>query len=319
MRTFIRHATEAGYTETRSTHTLRHVMDALELELSDPRVLAMMSDPLLLGIWEQLRRFGKPTGAAALAKSAALEVGAVQCAIDALVEFGLLRLHPARRQRRFPAYEATADSIRVTCDYSTDRSALEASARGLTAHMLSLFPQDPFASMPTPGGPWRAYFVTLANLSVEEVGELRRRLNAVVEFVDMLRSKRVASRDTGEIDPPLCNYGFTFRADPLVRPALPVPAIRFVSRSPGAWQKGNSSTPDVRAERPLSDREYQVALALARGLNRREVAAELGVTPGTIVTLTKRLYRKLGVSRRAELATRLREVYGSTDADAGTA
>ena len=77
--------------------------------------------------------------------------------------------------------------------------------------------------------------------------------------------------------------------------------------------------PAERPDRPLSDREYQVALALARGLNQREVAAELGVKPGTIVTLTKRLYRKLGITRRAELATRLREAYGSDAPDAGTA
>lgn len=53
-----------------------------------------------------------------------------------------------------------------------------------------------------------------------------------------------------------------------------------------------------------------MALALARGLNQREVAEQLGVKPSTVLTLTKRLYRKLRITRRAELVTRLQEVYG---------
>jgi DNA-binding CsgD family transcriptional regulator len=294
-------------------------MDVLELDLGDARVMALMSDPLLLGVWEQLRRFGKPTGAAALARSAQIEQGSVQRALDSLVELGMVRVHPAARQRRFPAYEATADALRVLCSHSTDRPALQESARQLTAHMMSLFPQDPFGATAAAGGPWRGYYVTLANLTAEEVGELRRRLNGVIEFIDLLRSKRVSAKGAEESDPPLCNYGFTFRVDPLVRPALPIPVLRFVSRSVGGWRKGADPIPAERPDRPLSDREYQVALALARGLNQREVAAERGVKPGTVVTLTKRLYRKLGISRRAELATRLREAYGSDAPDAGTA
>jgi DNA-binding CsgD family transcriptional regulator len=292
-------------------------MDVLELDLGDARVKALMSDPLLLGVWEQLRRFGKPTGAAALARSAQIDLGSVQRAIDSLVELGMVRVHPAARQRRFSTYEATADALRVLCSHSTDRPALQESAQHLTAHMMSLFPQDPFGATAAAGGPWRGYYVTLAHLTAEEVGELRRRLNGVIEFLDLLRSKRVSAKGSEEVDPPLCNYGFTFRADPLVRPALPIPVLRFVSRSVGGWRKGADPMPAERPDRPLSDREYQVALALARGLNQREVAAELGVKPGTVVTLTKRLYRKLGVSRRAELATRLREAYGSIGADAG--
>jgi DNA-binding CsgD family transcriptional regulator len=290
-------------------------MEVLELDLGDARVMALMSDPLLLGVWEQLRRFGKPAGTAALGRSAQIEHGPMQRALDSLVELGMVRVHPAARRRRFHTYEVTADAIRVMCSHSADRPALQESARQLTAHMMSLFPQDPFGATAAAGGPWRGYYVTLANLTTEEVGELRRRLNGVIEFLDLLRSKRVSTKGTEEIDPPLCNYGFTFRVDPLVRPALPIPVLRFVSRSVGGWRKGADPMPSERPDRPLSDREYQVALALARGLNQREVAAELGIKPGTVVTLTKRLYRKLGVSRRAELATRLHAAYGRLDSN----
>ena len=49
-----------------------------------------------------------------------------------------------------------------------------------------------------------------------------------------------------------------------------------------------------------------MALALVRGLTREEVARELSVSVHTVATLTKRIYRKLGIGRRAQLAERLR-------------
>ena len=65
------------------------------------------------------------------------------------------------------------------------------------------------------------------------------------------------------------------------------------------------------SERPangkLSARERQVATALARGLTIEEVAKEMGLARSTVSTMTKRLYRKLGVRRRAEMVTRLTE------------
>jgi DNA-binding CsgD family transcriptional regulator len=57
---------------------------------------------------------------------------------------------------------------------------------------------------------------------------------------------------------------------------------------------------------PLSPRERQVAALLASGQTRPEIAAALGVSLNTVATIGKRIYAKLGVKRRAELASRLR-------------
>jgi DNA-binding CsgD family transcriptional regulator len=290
-------------------------MQTLELELSDPRVPELMSDLAALGTWEYLRRLGKPTAADALASATQLDLPTVHRALDRLIALGVARLLPASGKRKVPAYEVTVDSLRVRCDFRSDRPLLEATTRALTTHALSLMPPDPFAESQAPKGHWRGYFITLAHLTLDEVAELRRRLTAVVEFTDMLARKRDAGQQAG--DPPLCNYGFTFRVEPLTRPALPLATVRFVAERDKAWGK---DPPPVAAQpkSPLSDREYQVALALARGLNQREVAEQLGVKPSTVLTLTKRLYRKLRISRRAELVTRLQEVYGKAG-DAGMA
>ena len=295
-------------------------METLELNLTDPRVSELMSDVVTIGAWEYLRRLGKPAPAEALAAATQLDLPSVHRALDRLVALGVARQLPASGRRKSPSYEVTVDALRVSCDFRRDRALLERSAHALTDHALSLMPPDPFSESPAPKGHWRGYFITLAHLTLDEVAELRRRLTAVVEFTDMLARKRDAGQQAG--DPPLCNYGFTFRVEPLVRPALPLATIRFVAERDKAWGKDPPPVAE-QPKSPLSDREYQVALALARGLNQREVAEQLGVKPSTVLTLTKRLYRKLRITRRAELVTRLQEVYGKgSDAgasgDAGT-
>ncbi len=61
-----------------------------------------------------------------------------------------------------------------------------------------------------------------------------------------------------------------------------------------------------RAEE-LTPQELQVALAVAAGATNREVAAALFLTPKTIEMHLTRVYRKLGVRSRMELARRLEQ------------
>jgi DNA-binding NarL/FixJ family response regulator len=72
------------------------------------------------------------------------------------------------------------------------------------------------------------------------------------------------------------------------------------------------SLPESRtAERPagatgrccdrLSQREWEIARLLVDGCTNVNIAARCGVSPNTVRTLMRRLYRKLGVFNRAEL------------------
>jgi LuxR family maltose regulon positive regulatory protein len=58
----------------------------------------------------------------------------------------------------------------------------------------------------------------------------------------------------------------------------------------------------------LSERELAVLRLLATPLSQREIAAELYVSLNTVKTHTKSLFRKLGVSTRAEAVAKAREV-----------
>jgi DNA-binding CsgD family transcriptional regulator len=53
---------------------------------------------------------------------------------------------------------------------------------------------------------------------------------------------------------------------------------------------------------PLTPRELEILALVAAGHRTSEIAAQLGITPGTITTHLSAVYRKLGVRNRVEAA-----------------
>jgi LuxR family maltose regulon positive regulatory protein len=65
-----------------------------------------------------------------------------------------------------------------------------------------------------------------------------------------------------------------------------------------------------RSEGPLDDlsaRELEVLRLLAGAFSAREIAAALHMSPNTLKTHTRRIFRKLGVSTRADAVRRAEE------------
>jgi DNA-binding NarL/FixJ family response regulator len=105
----------------------------------------------------------------------------------------------------------------------------------------------------------------------------------------------------------------SFRLAPVTVPAMPTPILQFVP-------EGSEAMPTVRTAATshkrdlLSPRERQIGAAYLRGLTRKEIAAELGLSENSVATFTKRLYTKLGIRRRGALAGRLAEILGGATA-----
>lgn len=59
---------------------------------------------------------------------------------------------------------------------------------------------------------------------------------------------------------------------------------------------------------PLSERELAVLRLLATDLSQRDIGRRLYVSLNTVKTHTKHIFRKLGVSTRAEAVERAREL-----------
>jgi two-component system nitrate/nitrite response regulator NarP len=71
---------------------------------------------------------------------------------------------------------------------------------------------------------------------------------------------------------------------------------------------GSGSTPFDA----LTERERAIAALVAQGLRNKEVAAKIKMTEGTVKVYLHRIYEKLGVGSRTELALLARDV-GGTD------
>lgn len=67
-----------------------------------------------------------------------------------------------------------------------------------------------------------------------------------------------------------------------------------------------AARPDVEFGAGLTEAERAVAVLAALGRSNAEIAAERGVASGTVANLLGRVYRRLGISSRAELAMRAR-------------
>jgi len=89
---------------------------------------------------------------------------------------------------------------------------------------------------------------------------------------------------------------------PVVTERLPPARMTFAEK--GAADRVAAEF-EKRASRLLSPRERTVAELLVRGKTIKSVAGELGVSPSTVNTLCERLYRKLGITKRAQLAMKL--------------
>ncbi|KPV50573.1 hypothetical protein SE17_26135 [Kouleothrix aurantiaca] len=59
---------------------------------------------------------------------------------------------------------------------------------------------------------------------------------------------------------------------------------------------------------PLSPQEQRVMRLLVAGRSNAEIAGELVVSPNTVKTHVKNIYRKLAVATRDELRTAVREL-----------
>jgi RNA polymerase sigma factor (sigma-70 family) len=55
----------------------------------------------------------------------------------------------------------------------------------------------------------------------------------------------------------------------------------------------------------LTPRERQIAQLVAKGLTNAEIGKQLWITQNTVKQTLKRMFRKLNVSARAELAAKL--------------
>jgi two-component system nitrate/nitrite response regulator NarL len=69
-------------------------------------------------------------------------------------------------------------------------------------------------------------------------------------------------------------------------------------------------SPDRVPDRALSDRECEVVRLVQEGLKNRDIAARLRITEGTVKVYVHRIFDKIGVNSRTELAIKADQLVG---------
>lgn len=270
----------------------------LKLGSGGAHLEALLGDVPLLGLWEFIRMCGRPVSLAQLSAACGMEPSTIQRKLDVLIAHELIESLPIKGRRRATTYRSICDGLMIECDLPDDLPMVQRIGKRYTEAVRDAMTIHPMQPGPDPSNTWRAGFDSLFHLTAAEHSELRRRLQSLIEYIDLLGERRPGNGET----PNLSNYGISLRVDPL-------PRLRFMQAD--ETKARQAAATNGRDERPaLSSREREVALGLVRGLTRPQVAKELGISVATVATLTKRLHTKLGVHRRAELVARMREIVG---------
>jgi DNA-binding CsgD family transcriptional regulator len=271
------------------------------IDIRDHAAVAVLADPEAGGVFEVIRRFGRPVAAARVADAAGLGLGRVMERIDALVSIGLVRAIRPRAPRKVFAYKATCGRIVVTYDSRSpeqSRAVLQLQSQATRDAEEAMHVQPASALDGTTGRAWHQTRMK-CRLRPEHMRGLGQRLHAIGEYL-----MQVALEDPmdGPDASPLCNFVVGINLVPLDVPLLPSPPIVAVPQSASSASIALDASTGFAG---MTHRERQVAVALRDGRTRNEIAHELGISPNTVGTITRKVYAKLGVHRRAELVTRL--------------
>lgn len=265
------------------------------LDPRDPTVLRVLLDAGCMQTWECLRQVGGPVSLAVLAQTMERDVVEVGRELDDLVAVELVRKLRARGERRAPTFAVTSEAISMTIEPGTAESrkvvarmAEDSDRRHaqLTANRKPLEMADDADT----------YFgeVHAVALDADDLRELRRRLGHLAEFLE-LHARRARRTPDGAVE--RCNYMVSLQAAPLLRPVLPSPIVGVNAVGTGRSAPHGSHVSALK----LSERELHVARELRDGRTRGEIAERLSVSPHTVHTHCKRLFRKLGIERASEL------------------
>lgn len=280
---------------------------AKPFEIEDPAVFALLQEFDALRTWEVLRRSHTVVTVADLAAMTGFDAKVVRRQLELLAAHGLVTVVRARKPRMTVGYRVAVDRIDVTFDgyepASVARAAQSAAAVSREFERCLKRYAEP-RDQPTDG--FRAELHVMEHYTPEDVAELKRRILAVVEFLETPRpiAPGRSARHGRRVTPSrFCNQAIRIELDPLAGDLLPLPSVWMMTRS--KFESTREGDADRTGVRELAPREREVAFALAEGLSRAHVAQRMHLSVHTVSTLARRVYRKLAVSSQAELAARL--------------
>jgi DNA-binding CsgD family transcriptional regulator len=290
-----------------------------EFIIDAPHLMEALNDDGAAEILRQMQLRAAPVGIKALSELVAQPADRVQAKIDLLCSARLVAAVRAGRGHRAIRYAAVAPPLRIRFreehheEHARDALRLAEFVRVMRARIERRIAEAETAGKP--GGPaWSFDSLYLPVMSAKERDELISRVRRVTEYLGMLEERRGSRKSVfqrvGDRAEPSTQHVVELRVRPLrsvLPPELGVEFFAGASEARKAMALGGSVA-------SLSPRELQVTRALAEGLSRPQIAKMLGISLPTVATLSRRLYRKLGVRSRAQLTRTILEAPPTSEA-----
>ena len=277
------------------------------LDYSDDGVLELMRDSDACRTWEFIRGMGRTTTIEEISAATGLKTKTLHEHVDLLLQHELIKMVRARKPRKSIGYRSVVDQLVISFDEhdeSVTQELIAFSEETRKEYDANVKQNADHNFHPKVG--FRFHLRETVHLTEDEFTELKRRMLSVVSFLTMPRNRKMQTNaDAGgvKIENRVCNQAIKIELTPLTGDLLPKPSLIMSPRSQ-LWQWDNRKIHSGGMS-TLSPREREVVTALADGLSRAQIADRMEVSVNTVSTLTRRAYRKIGVTSQAQLAARL--------------
>jgi len=251
--------------------------------------------------WEVLRRAKRRLTVAELAAATAATLDATQQSLDALAAAGLVDVEPATSRRRQINYGSAMDRLflhwnRNDPDDAAAWRTLGTFMRNYSRKVIDETVERPGSEQFAPHSFGGIVSVLLLDEDALRVRDSFRAAYAMLAEADQ-RARNCPDPAAAKPYHVSCNQQRLWEAEPPM-------AEFFVFED--SFHDQERSLLESGPSKLLSPRERDIARLLGRGMSRPQIAAQLGLTPNTVASISKIIYRKLGVNSRAQLAERIR-------------
>ena len=262
-----------------------------KLDLSTPDVVELVSDFDALVVLEALRRARAISAPRQLEGSTGLGASVVEAQLIRLASLGLVRRTRAARGRVASGYAADQEPLVLTFDPADPQSALRSATvrLALLSHAARIAAARSVARTT----------VGVVPMDAKHYASLMRSHDRVDESLAEAGRGAGAATGNGRAQ----RYRVQLSVEPVPSGPVGLPTVMLMQRAEAGRMAERHAKPALH---DLSAREREVAVALGAGSTKREIAEKLGVKFSTVNTLVTRIYRKLGVTRRAQLVNVIR-------------
>ena len=276
-------------------------MKSQSLSISAPGLVSVLRDIRTMQRWEILRRTQRGHTVAELAAESRSTIAETQDSLDRLEVVRLAAKQRASSRTKQVVYRAAMDRLIISFDKSAevDRGLMREVEHGMREYSRSVIDGCSSTQRPNEKGRVSIHGVTSVVLTVEDACAVRDAFRGA--YALLVEAERRARESADSVEK--VGYHLTFEMRELDQPELPMAEVFMVEQAVFVENRNLLCT---AASMVLSPRELEVARALDSGKSRPQIARELGLSQHTVGTLSKRIYRKLGVHSRAELSTRLK-------------